>query len=186
MSNERTGAILHIGGTIPRRLVVALCAEISAATVGLDWSEHGFTPGGAQKTLANCSRDLMASLDDEQHLTVYDDEARQGVMWALEDWLKSHDIPFTRFAEATIECGPMRTDFRPGRPVYETFTDTGRDTLIEASALNKVIAKLQERNRTPTRRIGFAIRTLRRLIGTHLPPLSPFEIGPTLTRHRVR
>ena len=33
MSNERTGAILHIGGTIPRRLVVALCAEISAATV---------------------------------------------------------------------------------------------------------------------------------------------------------
>ena len=128
----------------------------------------------------------MASPDDEHHLTVYDDEARQGVMWALEDWLKSHNIPFTRFAEATIECGPMRTDFRPGRPVYETFTDTGRDTLIEASALNKVIAKLQERNRTPTRRIGFAIRTLRRLIGTHLPPLSPFEIGPTLTRHRVR
>ncbi len=179
---NRTGCVLQIGGSCPPRLLVPLCFLIARERVGLDWGEHSFDPGASQKTRTSCRRDLLNALDADGHLTLYNDDARGGMMYDLEQWLRVHRIPFTRFSDDTGECEPTRTDFRPDQPDFDTPVDASRDTLIPAAPIKKVIHQLQSASRPPARRIQAALRTLRRLTGETIPPLPPFTLVSTTPR----
>ena len=176
--SDYIAARIRIGGRIPATLLPEFCTVITQQHVSLDWGDAHFRPRSAE--------DLLEARREEDGiclLWLYDDQARWGRFDALEQFLQTHGIPFSRRSDGKYEYDPEIVEYRPEHGSFSMLTNTDGEPVVPVSKLATVQTALEKAEGKPTRSemidsIRVAQRLLRKLLPPALPPLEPFEIEP--------
>jgi hypothetical protein len=116
-------AEIYVGGKIRRGLVPSLCEAICAQELGLDWIYEPFEPQTEEQ--------LLEGLDqfwDGPALHFYDAQARFGEFFELEEFLRLHNLPYSRQSGGSYCYDAGRVGFRPGRDLVEVGNQLRRYT----------------------------------------------------------
>jgi|SRR5215831_6436220 len=161
---------IAIGGTLDRLLVPEFLTVISEASVGLGWETALFTPQDEP--------DLLRALDEDHHLHFFNSFALEGEFPALEDWLVSHQIGFTRRSSGNSTYQAEVTQFRKGLTAATCVAlDPHGQELIPRQALARVLRYLKEGQ------LDEGLTLLEIALGPTLAALPPFRITHTLHEH---
>jgi hypothetical protein len=180
--SERIAAEIWIGGKVSERLVPELCKAIASQVVLVEWGDARFEPAGAEDLLQVCRN----SANGIRLLWLCADEARWGEFEELEDFLRKHEIPFTRQSAGRYEYDPTRVEYRPGYPLVCQATNSAGKPVLVVSELVPVLEVLDAALELSKGRstvdswslVTTATRLLQERLPPVLPPLEPFEIEP--------
>jgi len=167
---------ITIGGKLPAMLLEEFLGELNSmgAKVGAyDGAEFD----------AKTAADLRQVLDENGHLFLADDQARNGQFEELERFCVDHRIPFDRHSDARHEFNAENVMFRPGmkRPAEVPSNNDG-DALLRVESIRPVAKELARLVTTKlTREVVLAaarkvIRQLYALLPPEIEPLPPLEI----------
>src|SRR5437870_810723 len=106
--SDRFPALLEIGGSISRPLLLDLLTRIQAAGLRWNWCED--------EVAANTPEELLEELrqHDSEVLSVGDDEALGGMFESLEEFLVEQGVAFDRHSDAKYEYDGEIVFYRPG------------------------------------------------------------------------
>lgn len=114
---DRFGGQIWIGGQVSRskmsktntdeKLLDDLTGHINNECMSLDWGDS------IAQQFKN-EEQLLACLNNENHLNFKDDQARYGEFQELEDFLRENDIPYIRNSEAKYEHDAEEVWWFPG------------------------------------------------------------------------
>jgi hypothetical protein len=188
--SEQMAAEIWIGGKIAASLVPGLCAAIAKEYVSLEWGDSHFRPSTADELLAACRENEQ----DVRLLWLCDDQARWGEFEDLEQFLREHDIAFTRRSDGRYEYEPAIAEYRPNEGVFVLAANNSGEVVIPAYELATVETSLAEavqlahgnEKEKAWPLVESALRVLREKLPPKLPALEPFEITadqPQEVRH---
>ena len=174
--SDYIAAKIRIGGRISATLVPELCTVITQQHVSLEWGDARFRPRSAEDLL-----EARREEDGVRLLWLYDDQARWGRFDALEQFLQTHGIPFSRRSDGKYEYDPEIVEYRPEHGALPMLTNTDGEPVVPVSKLAVVETALKQAEGKRTRSemidsIQLAQRLLRKLLPPTLPLLEPFEI----------
>jgi hypothetical protein len=180
--SEEMAAEIWIGGKVAASLVPGLCAAIAQQYVSLEWGDSPFCPGTAKELLAACREN-----DQEVRLLwLCDHQARFGELEHLEQFLREHQIAFTRRGDGKYEYDPLIAEYRPQEGLFVVLSANHvGEAVVPAYALASVetalteavrLAQADERQKACSL-AETALQALRERLPPKLPPLEPFEIA---------
>ena len=175
--SERLSAEIWIGGAIQPGLVDDLCAAIRAERLSLDWGDAAFEPHDAGELLEG-----LYALDGAELLHFCDDQSRWGQFAELEEFLRTHGLPYKRRTGGSDCYDGSLAEFRPGQQLTELATNAnGRpaadmDTVAKASSLLKLARQSLEQGESVREHLDQAAELLAGLLPPELPLLPPFVI----------
>ena len=187
--SDRMAARIFIGGKIPEILVEPLCDQIRGVA-SLEYGCEPFEPRAAE--------DLMGALEDQgdgvRLLVLYNEEASWGEFQELEEFLREHEIAYTRHSDGKYEYDPCIVEYRPGRDLVELAANKSLEPVVLVSDAQKILGQLDEAAKHDhNRRTGAAEaalmkarRMLRKLLPPELPPLESFEIDSITNKEPER
>ena len=154
---EHFPAKIDIGGKIPAELLPELTQLAVADGLAVDWGGEPITE----------VEDLLRAVDDDNCLTLYDEQASYGEFDDLETFLRNNDIPYDRASDPHFEYGGCIVMFRPGMKAPRYFPQQDGWIMVKVADLEPLLKK----------RTTLAIKNrLRELLGDDIPPLPPCEL----------
>ena len=144
---------LMIGGEIPRDVAEELCQRISQQGVSLDWGDADFTP--------TCPNQLLEALDEDGLLTLVDDQARDGEMYELEEFLQARHIYYVRHSSGHYEFTES----------FEWLGPEGQGGCLSSQEMP--VIPLIDIQKALTLSDEDALRMIRELVATNSPPTLP-------------
>ena len=172
-------AHIRIGGTVSDSLVPRLCELITDAGVTIAFGSDLLRPKTANDLLG-----IREDVDGVMLLDLSSDETPWGEFADLEEFLREHDIAYTRRSYGKYEHGPVVVEYRPKEGFIELPANTELKPVVVASdlaAVDTAIADSLEFLKKGSIRDGMkALQTAHRLFRDNLPPalppLEPFQI----------
>jgi hypothetical protein len=172
-------AEIYIGGKIKRELVPSLCEAICAQELGLDWMSEPFEP--------QTEEELLEGLDefwDGPALHFYDAQSKFGEFFELEEFLRLHNLPYSRQSGGSYCYDAGGVDFRPGRDLIELGTSTeGTPVITHVREVERALELVKKAQQSLGRGKGALdplnkAADLRARALPELPALEPIEIVP--------
>ncbi|HBO44907.1 MAG TPA: hypothetical protein DD670_13460 [Planctomycetaceae bacterium] len=181
---DRMAARIFIGGKIPEILVEPLCDQIDASSASIEYGDPPLRPQTAQDLLDVREQRNKNDSNCPSLLVLYDDEASWGEFQELEEFLREHEIAYTRHSDGKYEHDPCIVEYRPGHDLVELAANKSMEPVVPAGEVQKALDKLDEaikhdhHGRTGAAEAVMmkARRMLRKLLPPELPPLESFEI----------
>jgi hypothetical protein len=131
------GAVIHIGGRVPKSLLPKLCRRIAAANVLTDWGGEVVCPGKASDLLA-----LRRERDGAMLLSLFADDALWGEFTELEAFLQKHGISYDRLTDPRYEYDGEIVCFRPGNKPVCMQTNADHEPVVVASHIQAIDGRL--------------------------------------------
>ena len=175
---------MWIGGKVPAQLVPALCDEINAAVVALDYNAEGFTPTTETELLEAC-------VDYESSPVLYFGTTQTGCspFRNLSEFLQEHDISFTCRKAGNSAGASVLLKFRGGSDRSHVRIDSTGAPVVDMNMLRRINESL---TKVLAAEFGRAIRLLKDLkadicetLPPDLPPLAPFQIVPINSAEKI-
>lgn len=181
--SEPMAAEIWIGGTLPARLVPALCDVIQHQSVSRDWSgwsDGMFCPRSADEL----QQAVKPNPSGVPLLWLCDSEARWGEFPELESFLQEHQIAYSRRTEGRFDTLPETVEFRPPDFVHVLLTDTQQRPVVAAADLQEGATLLTEalarldggQPGVAKTALERALHALREQLPPEIPPLEAFQI----------
>ncbi len=186
---DRMAAEILIGGEILSSQVEDLCGHIRDEGLSLQYGGAPFVP--------LIATDLLRAVDDgdgpDGVLRLCATEVAGGAFQDLEDWLREHDIPYTRKSDGIYEYDPEVAEFRPEQGLYRWPANKALEPVVPASPVREAANMLTEAWRL-LREAPFmqvqqiidqltqATAKLTEVLPPDWPPLPPLSIVADATR----
>lgn len=167
--STRVAAHIHIGRDFPRSLLPQLYDAVHEEDLG---SGDNYSGSGFDEKEFRTEEDVLEEINSSGLLCLMTPEAPNGMMVALETFLKACNIPYDRFGAAS--SGEFMSDvsyFRSGMSnSRDLVTDDDGDPIIPASAAITAYEALLVGN------VHAALTTLEPFHDFVVPPLPPFNL----------
>jgi hypothetical protein len=167
--STRVTAHIHVGGDFPRSLLPQLYAVVHEEDLG---SGDNYSGSGFDEKEFRTEEDVIEEINESGLLCLMTPEAPNGMLVALEAFLKARNIPYDRFGAAS--SGEFMSDvsyFRPGMAnSRDLVTDDDGEPIIPASTAITAYEALLGGN------VHAALTTLEPYHDYKVPPLPPFKI----------
>ena len=120
---------IHIGGPIPKRVILELIQKMVATGASLE----GFGARAVTKITA------LQALRDNPIVDLYADQARYGRFEELEDFLVRHGIHFNLHCEAYCEYEAEKVYYRGGMKVLSLPSDQSGNLLVRFEEVSAIL-----------------------------------------------